>query len=172
VSRCQTATLQLHRVHTQSSCDVILHVIATDEMCQFFRFKYQMTPYYCSDEDKIFTIFKFTVKSKQQKLKKAQSYNFRCQNVFLDHYISVTYISFVTAYTCQFELDNEECRLRIIQDKIISFSYCRICHKSLGKNALELTSPLLQPTRTAPLQHRKLIKWGHNVDLPKKWLLK
>jgi hypothetical protein len=40
-------------MHTQESCDVILHVTATDEMCQLFQFKYQMTPNYYSDEDKI-----------------------------------------------------------------------------------------------------------------------
>ena len=40
---------------TLNICDVILHVTAIDQMCHLFQFKYQTTPYYGSDEDKIFT---------------------------------------------------------------------------------------------------------------------
>jgi hypothetical protein len=79
----------------------MIQVTATDEMCQLLQFKYPMTPYYDCDEDKIFTTFKFTVTSKQrdlrEKLRRDQSYNFGGQNVLPEHYISVTYISFVTS---------------------------------------------------------------------------
>ena len=143
LSCCQSATLQNHRVHTQQNCNFILHVIATDVLCQLLRFKYQMTPYYYSDEDKIFATFKFTATSKQQKLKemscgKTNPITVDIRMCFWNtiYHLSVFH-SLSRTRKYQSEFDNEECRLRIIQVKIISFSYRRICHTGLGKNVFE-----------------------------------
>lgn len=142
-------------------------------MCQFLQSKYQVTPHYYSDEDKIFTTSKFTVTSKQQKLKEMScgkinpiTVDIRLCFWNIIHHLSVFH-SLPRTRKYQSELDNEECRLRIIQVKIISFSHRRICHTGLGKTYLNIPSSATHPHSTTSTEkdYTTGTQWGPTEKL-------